>query len=209
MTAGDPRAALSVPLRLYIYALHGFLTEVLFTAVWDFVLLKQDFRLHGCTSVWSLFIYAVGVFVNERMFLRMRGSVPAAVRGLVYVAWTFLWEYSAGVALDLLGSRPWDYTDLRYNVHGLIALEFAPLWYGATLLGERLVIQHTLALTWHPSGDDLGQVNGQVKVRTRTPPATQPLVNGWAGAKATAAPKTTRRRNGQAPVGRQGNGKGH
>ena len=40
------RDLLSVPLRLYIYGLHGFFTEVIFTAIWDFVL-KQDFRFHG------------------------------------------------------------------------------------------------------------------------------------------------------------------
>ena len=42
------RDLLSVPLRLYIYGLHGFFTEVIFTAIWDFVL-KQDFRFHGET----------------------------------------------------------------------------------------------------------------------------------------------------------------
>ena len=43
------RDLLSVPLRLYIYGLHGFFTEVIFTAIWDFVL-KQDFRFHGKTT---------------------------------------------------------------------------------------------------------------------------------------------------------------
>ena len=37
---------LSIWLRLYIYALHGFLIEVSFTAVFDFVL-SRDWKLAG------------------------------------------------------------------------------------------------------------------------------------------------------------------
>ena len=44
--AALPDPEVGVWLRLYIYGLHGFLIEVLFTAVWDFVL-HRDWALVG------------------------------------------------------------------------------------------------------------------------------------------------------------------
>lgn len=44
--AALPEPEVGVWLRLYIYGLHGFLIEVLFTAVWDFVV-HRDWALVG------------------------------------------------------------------------------------------------------------------------------------------------------------------
>ena len=44
--AALPDPEVGVWLRLYIYGLHGFLIEILFTAVWDFVL-HRDWALVG------------------------------------------------------------------------------------------------------------------------------------------------------------------
>ncbi|XP_043206676.1 transmembrane protein 229B-like [Amphibalanus amphitrite] len=208
------RDLLSVPLRLYIYGLHGFFTEVIFTAIWDFVL-KQDFRFHGCTSIWSLFIYATGVFVNERLFLRMRDSVPILVRGLVYVLWTYTWEYSTGRVLDFFGARPWDYTELQYNIHGLIALEFAPLWYCACLVSEQFLISQILRLSWGAGGDRPARGKAapsppaapRREERNGYGPGGEKSAggrgNGTRGDGGRAATKAGKRRNGQNGTARQ------
>ncbi|XP_043192888.1 transmembrane protein 229B-like [Amphibalanus amphitrite] len=209
------RDLLSVPLRLYIYGLHGFFTEVIFTAIWDFVL-KQDFRFHGCTSIWSLFIYATGVFVNERLFLRMRDSVPILVRGLVYVLWTYTWEYSTGRVLDFFGARPWDYTELQYNIHGLIALEFAPLWYCACLVSEQFLISQILRLSWGAGGDRPARAGKAAPSPPAAPrreerngygPGGEKSAggrgNGTRGDGGRAATKAGKRRNGQNGTARQ------
>ncbi|XP_037072883.1 transmembrane protein 229B-like [Pollicipes pollicipes] len=207
------RDLLSIPLRLYIYGLHGFFTEVIFTAIWDFVL-KQDFRLHGCTSVWSLFIYAVGVFVNERLFLRMRGSVPLLARGAVYVTWTYTWEYSTGRVLDFFGARPWDYTELQYNIHGLIALEFAPLWYVACLVSEQMLIRQILTLTWDPTG--IGRLKDKPP-KVKAAPAQNGAReekngvrrNRGKSANGRVASKAVKKRNGQGMTLKQTSAKCH
>ena len=177
----------------------------------------------GCTSVWSLFIYATGVFVNERLFLRMRGSVPLLARGLVYVLWTYTWEYSTGRALDFFGARPWDYTELQYNIHGLIALEFAPLWYCACLVSEQLLISQILTLSWGAGGGGGGGGGGgdrsaRGKAAPSPPAVRREERNGYApvGEKSVgwrangtrvdggrAAAKTGKRRNGQNGTARQ------
>ena len=158
----------------------------------------------------------MGVFVNERLFLRMRGSVPMLARGLVYVVWTYTWEYSTGRVLDFFNARPWDYTELQYNIHGLIALEFAPLWYCACLVSEQLLISQILTLSW-------GVKDKPAKVKVAPSPQREERngwiqsgekSNGWKGngGKADggkAGAKMGKRRNGQTGGGRQNGAKGH
>ena len=67
------RDLLSVPLRLYIYGLHGFFTEVIFTAIWDFVL-KQDFRFHGEIKL-SLRLQGLGAPWAHPLFVSMSPCV--------------------------------------------------------------------------------------------------------------------------------------
>jgi uncharacterized membrane protein len=55
---------------------------------------------------------------------------PLPARAAVYAAGFMLVEYAAGWLLRrLTGVCPWDYTGrARWHVHGLVRLEYAPLW---------------------------------------------------------------------------------
>ncbi|KAK8390547.1 hypothetical protein O3P69_010318 [Scylla paramamosain] len=144
--AALPDPEVGVWLRLYIYGLHGFLIEILFTAVWDFVL-HRDWALVGSTSVWSLFIYGVGSLVVEQLYRRFHTSLPLLLRGLCYVAWIYVWEFSTGLILRQYGACPWDYTERNYNLLGLITLEYFPAWYLASVLTEQFLIHNLLFLS--------------------------------------------------------------
>ncbi|XP_059474805.1 transmembrane protein 229b-like [Neocloeon triangulifer] len=141
---------LTVADRLYVYALHGFLIEVLFSATWDFVLM-QKWTLAGCSNIWSLPIYGISGLVMEVLADKMlsRGLVWPW-RGLVYLVWIYCWEYSSGFVLRSLNACPWDYSAFDYNINGLITLEYGPLWMAASLLMEKVVIQRLSHLRWHP-----------------------------------------------------------
>ncbi|XP_069994585.1 transmembrane protein 229B [Penaeus vannamei] len=147
--AALPEPEVGLWLRLYIYGLHGLLIEVLFTAVWDFVV-NKDWALVGCTSVWALFIYGVGSLVIERFYRDYHASVPLLLRGLVYVGWTYIWEFSTGFILRQYGACPWDYTERSYNLMGLITLEYFPAWYIASLMTEQFLIHNLLFLSLNP-----------------------------------------------------------
>ena len=41
--------------KLHIYALHGYATEVMFTALWEFVV-NLNWKFPGITSVWSVLL---------------------------------------------------------------------------------------------------------------------------------------------------------
>ncbi|KAK3882265.1 hypothetical protein Pcinc_013345 [Petrolisthes cinctipes] len=144
-----PEPEVNVWMRLYIYGLHGFLIEVLFTAAWDFAV-NMDWALVGCTSFWCLFIYGVGSLVVEQFYRRYHASVPILIRGLAYVAWIYIWEFSTGLALRQYGACPWDYSERSYNLLGLITLEYFPAWYLASLLTEQLLIHNLLFLSLTP-----------------------------------------------------------
>ncbi|KAF4520919.1 hypothetical protein B566_EDAN008894 [Ephemera danica] len=70
------------------------------------------------------------------------------LRGVIYLAWIYSWEFSTGLVLRTVGACPWDYSDLPYNVGGLITLVYAPLWIILALVMERTVIRNLTLLRW-------------------------------------------------------------
>lgn len=132
--------------RLYVYALHGCLCEVAFTAAWDWCTV-QDRRLAGQTSLWALPMYGTAIYVMERLRARLlAGRRPLPVRLMAYTAFIYLWEFSWGVGLTLLGACPWDYSGFTYNLRGLVTLEYAVPWAVAAIIAEQHVIRNTLRI---------------------------------------------------------------
>ncbi|CAM1311314.1 TMEM229B (predicted) [Pycnogonum litorale] len=162
LIVGSPGSKMSLFLRLYIYGIHGYFTEVMFTAAWEFVV-KINWQLPGCTSVWSLLIYSISVYVIELMYLRMRDHVHVLIRAFVYLLWTYTWEFTTGYILSFFNACPWDYTSFDLNFVGLITMEYAPLWYVATLITEQVLIKNILCLHWCHSGE-LCHVNNNCKI---------------------------------------------
>uniref|UniRef100_A0A2C9L0S4 Transmembrane protein 229b n=1 Tax=Biomphalaria glabrata TaxID=6526 RepID=A0A2C9L0S4_BIOGL len=96
--------------RFYIYAIHGYATEVMFTALWEFVV-NLNWKFPGNTSMWSFPIYGLSGLVCEHIFVYLSSrEVPLVTRGLVYTFWTYCWEFSTGYILKQFGACPWDYT---------------------------------------------------------------------------------------------------
>lgn len=138
---------LSTAWRLYVYAIHGYFTEVMFTATWEFVVSLNP-KLTGVTSIWSLPIYGISTLIVEKMYLRMDGRVPLPLRGLVYLLWTYAWEFSTGFLLRQFDACPWNYEPFDGHFMGLVTLEYAPLWYFFSMVCEQLLIRYTLMLRW-------------------------------------------------------------
>ena len=141
---------LPVPSKLFFYGLVGFFTEVVFTAVWLFIDPKYErgWSLHGYTSLWSFPMYGVSIYIMENMFLYLKDR-SLFLRVIVYVCWTYIWEFSTGILLRQFNACPWNYSEYtKYNVYGLITLDYAPLWSLATAVCEKIVIQSALNLQY-------------------------------------------------------------
>lgn len=144
--------------RWYLYAIHGYFCEVMFTAAWEFVV-NCNWKFPGVTSVWALFIYGTCILIVERMYLRLRDRCNVLLRCLIYTLWTYMWEFGTGLLLRQFDACPWDYSQFKYNFMGLITAEYALPWFCASFIVERLVIRNTLRLRFD-EWDEPGQVGG-------------------------------------------------
>ncbi|KAM8781299.1 transmembrane protein 229B isoform 1-T6 [Rhynchonycteris naso] len=165
MASAEPLTALS---RWYLYAIHGYFCEVMFTAAWEFVV-NFNWKFPGVTSVWALFIYGTSILIVERMYLRLRGRCPLLVRCLIYTLWTYLWEFTTGFILRQFNACPWDYSQFDFDFMGLITLEYAVPWFCGALIVEQFIIRNTLRLRFDKDaepgepGGPLALANGHVK----------------------------------------------
>lgn len=106
----------------------------------------------GYTSVWSLAIYGISGMIMEHIYAACKKSrVPLLLRGICYLLWVYMWEFSTGFILKQFNACPWDYSEFNYNVQGLITFEYAPLWFFVSILMERVVIAHVSELHWATS----------------------------------------------------------
>ena len=129
--------------RLLLYGLFGWCAEIVWTsayAVGEAVRARKkiDWRLEGRTYLWMLPIYGGGGLLFEQAH-RAVASWPWIVRGLVYMLGCFVIEYVAGwIIKKLTGKIPWDYSYARWHVHGLIRLDYIPVWFAFGLILERV-----------------------------------------------------------------------
>lgn len=115
----------------------GMAMEVFFTAFMDYPL-ARDRRLRGYTYAWMAPIYALVYPLASVVYPRM-AVYPLLVRGFAYMLIIYAIEYSSGWLLRrFVGECPWEegYRRARWNVHGLIRLDFAPAWIVAALIFE-------------------------------------------------------------------------
>ena len=106
--------------------------EILWTGATSF--LRKDFKLSANTSIWMFFIYGSVIFLEPVCDMLM--PYPIIVRGSVYTICIFAAEYVCGLILRKASICPWDYSDSAYSIHGVIRLDFAPVWFVAGLVFE-------------------------------------------------------------------------
>ncbi len=118
--------------RFLIYGFMGWCMEIIWTGVIS--LLRKDFKLMASTSLWMFFIYGAAIFLEP--FFNIMSSYPLVIRGGVYAACIFFVEYLTGTLLKKADACPWDYSDCKYSVSGVIRLDYAPAWFAAGLIYE-------------------------------------------------------------------------
>jgi len=109
--------------------------EVCFTGM-GAALFDKDPHATAKTYLWMHPIYGATALGLEFLHDRLR-FLPRPVRALAYTALIFGAEFATGWLLRKgLGRCPWDYEQRGWNVKGLVRLDYAPFWYGASLLFE-------------------------------------------------------------------------
>lgn len=113
----------------------GWCMEIIFTAIHSFK--KKEYTLMGRTSIWMFPIYGAACLLTP-LCRRMKGK-NTVLRGGVYTCCIFLGEFVSGSILQKHHVCPWDYSKARYNVNGVVRFDYAPLWFGAGLLFEKIL----------------------------------------------------------------------
>ncbi len=118
-----------------IYGLLGWCLEVIWTGVGS--LLIGDVSLTARTYLWMFPIYGSAILF-EPVHKKIR-IWPVWMRGTIWMILCFAVEYLTGWILrETLGMIPWDYSQATFNIHGLIRLDYAPAWFTAGLLFEKI-----------------------------------------------------------------------
>lgn len=111
--------------KFFVYGITGCMLEILWTGFCSF--LAGDLALTGKTYLWMFPIYGMAVLAEPAFVYLSRR--PFFLRCLAYPVGIFAAEYTTGWLLRaLVGVCPWDYSGHFFTIHGLIRLDYAPLW---------------------------------------------------------------------------------
>lgn len=113
----------------------GWCMEIVFTSLHS--LRRRDMTLKGVTSIWMFPIYGCAAVISP--LSRLLQKKPAWLRGFTYMSMIFSTEYLTGRLLTRHRLCPWDYSKSKWNINRVIRLDYAPYWFGAGLLFERLL----------------------------------------------------------------------
>lgn len=115
----------------------GWCLEVFWTGLG--ALFSGEKKLTGQSSLWMFPIYGMASFIGP--LYRMLKGKPFLVRGYVY-GWLILGvEYLSGCLLKKKDLCPWDYSKARFNIKGVIRVDYFPLWVLAGLLFEKVNVK--------------------------------------------------------------------
>lgn len=115
--------------------LTGLFIEIFFTGIG--ALFAHDYSMTGHSSILMFPIYGCAALIGP-VWCKLR-SKPIVLRGLIYTICIYAAEYASGSFFRVLGICPWNYAGEPTNINGLIRLDFAPFWFVAGLIFERIV----------------------------------------------------------------------
>lgn len=122
--------------RALILGAVGVAAEVLFTA---FAAPSGGLRLVGFSYAWMLPIYML-LYPGFLLLTPVLGRRPWWLRACAYALGIMLVEGLTGLALKaVLGEAPWEagYRTARWNVLGVVRLDYFPVWAAGALVFER------------------------------------------------------------------------
>lgn len=121
-------------LRFIIYGLMGWCLEIFWTGIGS--LLSGDMTMHAWTSMWMFLIYGLAILMEP--IHNVIRHWPILIRGGIYAILILVVEFCTGSLLRLIiGACPW-YYDKGITIAGITRLDYAPFWFIAGLLFEKL-----------------------------------------------------------------------
>lgn len=123
--------------KYMLCGLTGWCMEVFWTGMGS--ALKKDKKLTSNTSIWMFPIYATAVIIEPICNKMCSHHRNAFCRGLVYALCIFATEFISGSLLKKRDCCPWDYSDAKLNINGIIRLDYLPVWFTVGLIYEKIL----------------------------------------------------------------------
>ena len=122
--------------RFVLCGILGWCMEIVFTSAR--CLVTKDSRLMGHTSLWMFPIYGLAACIYQ--LNRVLRHFPVWLRGALYSGGILSVEYASGMILKHFSCCPWNYEGAKYNINGVIRLDYAPFWAAAGLIFEKILL---------------------------------------------------------------------
>ena len=120
-----------------ICGLTGWCIEVAFTSA--NAAIKKDRKMMGQTSAWMFPIYGMAASI-DLIYPKIR-HWSTLQRGLLSGLGIMTTEYLSGSLLQSIDVCPWNYSDAKYSIKGLVRPDYLPYWMVAGLLYEKLLLE--------------------------------------------------------------------
>ena len=115
---------------------YGWGFECLWTGLHSII--SHDNKNYACrTSMWMFPIYGMASLIKP--LYKALENTNIFVRGIVYTSCIFATEDGTGKILKKNHCCPWDYSDAKHNIEGLVRLDYAPLWFIVGLIYEKIL----------------------------------------------------------------------
>lgn len=113
----------------------GWCIEIIWTGFLSFI--NHNKKMMGTSSILMFPIYGMACFIKP--VYKKIGKHCALFRGIIYTIGIFAAEYITGNFLKKKWKCPWDYSDCKYNISGLIRIDYAPAWFLVGLFFEKFL----------------------------------------------------------------------
>lgn len=87
--------------------------------------------------MWMFPIYGMASLIQP--IHKLIKNTNVFFRGVVYTTCIFATEYGTGKFLKKKHCCPWDYSDAKHNIKGIVRLDYAPLWFIVGLFYEKVL----------------------------------------------------------------------
>lgn len=100
---------------------------------------RREKKLKCTSSVWMFPIYGLACLF-EPLSSKIKNKC-VIVRGFIYTIFIFSIEFFSGFILKKNQCCPWDYSKKKYNIKGVIRLDYSPLWFALGLIMEKVILK--------------------------------------------------------------------
>ena len=115
----------------------GWCIEIIWTAFHG--IKSKNNKFIGYTSIIMFPIYGLASVIKPISLKLKKMKMPTIIRGIVYSIGIFMVELITGSILKKTNNCPWDYSDKKYNIKGVIRIDYAPLWCIVGVIFEKML----------------------------------------------------------------------